>query len=154
MAARIDRKVILYYTQKINQNREFGQRNKILRCKKNHRNMVRKFESQYMKRKLRLIALLSLVLNVLKERTLWMHRRTDAWFLLEDKFYTDVQWYENFRVTKQTFDFVVNVIENDIKRKTTILRKPVSVQKSVAVTFYFLSSTAEYRTIANLFGVS
>ena len=91
--------------------------------------MVRKIESQYMKRKLRLIALLSLVLNVPKERTLWMHPRTDAWFLLTDKFYTDVQWYENFRVTKQTFDFVVNVIENDIKRKTTILRKPVSVQK-------------------------
>ena len=32
-----------------------------------------------------------------------MHPHTDAWFLLADKFYT------------KTFDFVVNVIENDVK---------------------------------------
>jgi hypothetical protein len=32
-----------------------------------------------------------------------MHPHTDAWFLLADKFYT------------KTFDFVVNVIDNDVK---------------------------------------
>lgn len=50
--------------------------------------------------------------------------------------------------------FVVNRIEVDIKRKTTVLREPLSVQKRVAITLYYLSSSAEYRTIANLFGVS
>lgn len=99
------------------------------------------------------VALL-LVLNVPRERSVWMHPRTDAWFLLADQFYTDTQWYENFRVTKQTFTFIVALIEDDIKRKTTVLREPISVQKRVAITFYFFSSTAEYRTIANLFGVS
>lgn len=100
------------------------------------------------------VALLLLVLNVPRERSVWMHPRTDAWFLLADQFYTDTQWYENFRVTKQTFTFIVALIEDDIKRKTTVLREPISVQKRVAITFYFFSSTAEYRTIANLFGVS
>lgn len=100
------------------------------------------------------VALLLLVLNVPRERSVWMHPRTDAWFLLAYQFYTDTQWYENFRVTKQTFTFIVALIEDDIKRKTTVLREPISVQKRVAITFYFFSSTAEYRTIANLFGVS
>jgi hypothetical protein len=47
MAAQIDRMVILYYTRKINKNREFGENREIKckRCKKNHRNMVRKIES-------------------------------------------------------------------------------------------------------------
>ena len=114
---------------------------------------VRKIESQHLKKKLRFIALMSLI-NVLRERTLWMHPRTDAWFLLADEFYTDVQWYENFRVSKETFNFVVSAIEDEVKRKTTILRQPISVQKRVGITFCYLSSTAEYRTIQNVFGVS
>jgi hypothetical protein len=101
MAAQIDRMVILYYTRKINKNREFGENRgiKCKRCKKNHRNRSEKLKATAIN------SLLSLVLNVTKERTLWMHPHTDAWFLLADKFYT------------KTFDFVhvVNVIENDVK---------------------------------------
>ncbi len=45
------------------------------------------------------IGLFLLILNVPRERSLWMHPRTDAWFRLADEHFTERQWYENFRVT-------------------------------------------------------
>ena len=144
--------MLYFYRRKAHTSETRGRHS--LKCIVKHKKNVRKIESQHLKKKLRFIALMSLIINVPRERTLWMHPRTDAWFLLADEFYTDVQWYENFRVSKETFNFVVSAIEDEVKRKTTILRQPISVQKRVAITFYYLSSTAEYRTIANLFGVS
>ena len=34
------------------------------------------------------------------------------------------------------------------------MRDPVTVKRRLALTLYYLSETAEYRTVANLFGVS
>ena len=34
------------------------------------------------------------------------------------------------------------------------MRDPVTAKRRLAITLYYLSSTAEYRTVANLFGVS
>ena len=45
-------------------------------------------------------------------------------------------------------------IQDEIVRKDTPMRKAVSPRKRTAITLYYMSSTAEYRTIANLFGVS
>ena len=36
----------------------------------------------------------------------------------------------------------------------TVMRSAISAKRRLAITLYFLASTAEYRTIANLFGVS
>ena len=154
MAANALTTTMLYFYRRKDRNNVIRGRNNLGNCNLKHRRNVQKIETRHMKKKLRLITLMYFVINVPRERTLWMHPRTDAWFLLADEFYTDVQWYENFRVSKETFNFVVSVIEDEVKRKTTILRKPISLQKRVAMTLYFLSSTAEYRTIANLFGVS
>ena len=45
-------------------------------------------------------------------------------------------------------------IQDEIVRKDTPMRKAVSPRKRTAITLYYMSSSAEYRTIANLFGVS
>ena len=63
-----------------------------------------------------------------------------------DDAYNDELWYANFRVTKETFAFILGKIEQDIDHKNTHLHQ-------AAVTLYFLASTAEYHTIGNLFGV-
>ena len=68
--------------------------------------------------------------------------------------YDDGQWYDNFRVSRDTFQFICSQVRNSIRRKDTRLRKCVSVESRVAITLYYLSGTAELRTIANLFGVS
>ncbi len=66
----------------------------------------------------------------------------------------DELWCPNFRVTKETFAFILAKIEQDIHHKNTQLREAVSAKRRLAVTLYFLACTAEYRTIGNLFGVS
>ena len=58
----------------------------------------------------------------------------------------------NFRVTK-TFEFILDKIQREISRKITPMRDPVTAKRRLALTLYYLSSTAEYRTVANLFGV-
>ena len=87
-------------------------------------------------------------------RTLWTQPRSPVWFEMVDELYNDELWYDNFRVTKGTFVYILNKIEGDISRQNTHLRQAVSAKKRLAMTLYYIASTAEYRTIGNLFGVS
>ena len=68
--------------------------------------------------------------------------------------FTDDQWYENFRVTKGTFAFILSKVNEEISHKDTVMPNAVPAKIRLAITLYFLASTAEYKTIANLFGVS
>ena len=68
--------------------------------------------------------------------------------------YDDDLWYTNFRVSKNTFEYLLNMIRNDIYRADTTMRSAIPPKRCLALTLYFLVSTAEYRTIGNLFGVS
>ena len=89
-----------------------------------------------------------------RERGIWMRPRTDAWFVMVDISLDDQTWYANFRVSRHTFQFILDQIEDDIVHENTRLRKAVSPRCRLAMALYYLASTAEYRTIANLFGVS
>jgi hypothetical protein len=71
-----------------------------------------------------------------------------------DDTYNDELWYANFRVMKETFTFILRKVEPEIAHENTHLREAVSAKRRLAVTLYYLASTAEYRTIGNLFGVS
>ena len=68
--------------------------------------------------------------------------------------YNEELWYANFRITKGTFRFLLDSIGEEIYHPDTVMRSSILTQRRLALTLYFLASTAEYRTIANLFGVS
>jgi hypothetical protein len=68
--------------------------------------------------------------------------------------FNDKQWYENFRVTKDTFEFILVEVSQDITRKDTIMSKAIPPKHRLALILYYLASTVEYRTVSNLFGVS
>ena len=95
-----------------------------------------------------------LVCNVYVDRSCWMVERSNVWFEMVERTFTDKEWYNNFRLSKETFEYIVSEIENEITRKDTRMRKAIPSRKRVAIALYYLGSTAEYRTIANLFGVS
>ena len=117
----------------------------------------RAFDNCYMRKlqkKKKIQFLLCALAKCYRERSLWTHLRTDAWFVMAFATYDDRQWYDNFRVSRDTFQFICSQVRNSIRRNNTRLRKCVSVESRVAITLYYLSSTAELRTIANLFGVS
>ena len=89
-----------------------------------------------------------------RDRSLWMHPRSFTWIEMVEQTYNEELWYANFRVTKDTFTFLLNSIGREIYHADTRLRCAISIERRLALTLYFLASTAEYRTIANLFGVS
>lgn len=87
-------------------------------------------------------------------RETWMRPHSLAWFDMVEELFTEEQWYSNFRVTKGTFTYILQEIQGYISRQDTLMRRAVTAERRLALTLYFLASTAEYRTIANLFGVS
>ena len=71
-----------------------------------------------------------------------------------DGLFGDDLWYANFRVNRETFKFILVKVQRDICHNSTQMRDAVSAKRQLALTLYYLASTAEYRTIGNLFGVS
>jgi len=58
----------------------------------------------------------------------------------------DLFFKESFRMERPTFDMLVSRLD--------ILRKKDSTDKRIAIALYTLGSTAEYRAVGRLFGVS
>ena len=106
------------------------------------------------RRMYRLLFILSVLACTSIERRFWTLPRSGQWFEIMETAFTEKEWYDNFRVFKSTFEYIVGEIQDEIFRKDTPMRKAVSPRKRTAITLYYMSSTAEYRTIANLFGVS
>ena len=88
------------------------------------------------------------------DRSVWSLRRSSEWLYMAETAFTDKQWYENFRVSRETFQYIVSEVIHDIRRQDTMFRKAVCPSTKVAILLFYLGSIAEYRTIANLFGVS
>lgn len=117
-------------------------------------NQLYRFVRNVEQRKKKFIQALLSCVNIPRYKDLWMHERSMVWFDMVEESFTDEQWYENFRVRKETFVFILNEILLDITYRDTTMRKAISPKRRLALTFYYLASTAEYRTISNLFGVS
>ena len=94
-----------------------------------------------------------MAINTPRIKAEWMYPRSFG-FDLVDKDYDDELWYANFRVTRKTFDFVLSAAKNDLLHEDTVMGLAISTKQRLAITLYFFASTAEYKTIGNLFGVS
>uniref|UniRef100_A0A3Q2XUA1 DDE Tnp4 domain-containing protein n=1 Tax=Hippocampus comes TaxID=109280 RepID=A0A3Q2XUA1_HIPCM len=57
-------------------------------------------------------------------------------------------------MSKEAFRYVCEKLRPSLSRVTTTMRKPVSVEKRVAITLWKLATNACYRTIGHLFGVA
>lgn len=91
-----------------------------------------------------------------KWRRFWIRPgRTSTWW---DNFVCGIvveeEWKENFRMSKPTFDKLCHDLCPLIERKETIMRSPVSVEKQVALTLYYLSDEGRLRKVSNAFGLS
>ena len=71
-----------------------------------------------------------------------MRPRSFAWFEMAETHFTDDQWYENFRVTKGTFTFLLSKVNEDISRMDTVMRKAISGK----VILCFLSDEGHIRS--------
>lgn len=91
-----------------------------------------------------------------RKRLYWTRPgRTSAWW---DNFITDQvvpeEWKENFRMSKENFMRLCQQIRPFIEKESTHMREPISVEKQIAVTLYYLMDEGRYRKVANAFGIS
>ena len=77
-----------------------------------------------------------------------------TWFEVVTDAFNAEQWYQSFHVTTVTFIFLLGEIRGDIFHLNTRMRKAVAPERCLALSLYYLASTAEYRIVAHLFHVS
>ena len=81
--------------------------------------------------------------------------RTSAWWdNIIDNVTVASEWKENFRMSLPTFMELCEDLRPLLKRKSTRMRRPISVETQMAVTLYYLSDEGRYRKVANAFGIS
>ena len=91
----------------------------------------------------------------MKSRNGEKKKRSSDWYdRIVLQTFTDEQWVENFRITRQTFNKVCRVLEPDLSSMENTVRDALAVQKQVVLMIYWLATPTEYRTIGNLFGVA
>ena len=88
-------------------------------------------------------------------RQIWCKSRSQTWWdLIVEKSFTSVDWVKNFRMSKQTFNFLCRELHPFLCKEDTNLRKAISVRKRGAIALWRLATNTDYRTIGHLFGVS
>jgi hypothetical protein len=103
----------------------FFQQIKAKRQANTHGSIIRKSNTNFfdilfgkLARKRRVKYISTLQANQYRERD---HARTDAWFIM-----VDIPLDANFRLSRHTFQFILDQIEDDIVHENTRLRKAVS----------------------------
>ena len=92
--------------------------------------------------------------NIRGRRTCWVKKgRTSAWW---DKFLNnevmDSDWLENFRMSKTSFEKLVNILRPYLGKQVARMRKPISTEGQIAL--YYSIDEARYRKTTNSFGMS
>ena len=67
--------------------------------------------------------------------------------------FRDDQWMENFRITKATFEILCDDLCPSFPDQARSVQEQLQLNHRVAIAVYLMAFFAEYRTIANLFGV-
>ncbi|GAB1608209.1 hypothetical protein Ahia01_001105100, partial [Argonauta hians] len=97
----------------------------------------------------------TLLLEPSVNRVSWTKDRYSYWWdhIVQNTF-SSQDWIENFRMSKQTFEYLCSCIRPDIENSIPFPVGDLPVEKWVAVTIYILSSGCDYRIAENMFGVA
>lgn len=88
-----------------------------------------------------------------RERHVWSHPRAQSWYEETLPHFPESVFRENFRLNRCTFRYIVSVCKSMVRQDTN-MRRAIPLEKRVAIGLYRLATSAEDRTVANLFGVS
>ena len=87
-----------------------------------HLKAIREIKRRGQKKRWIFVAMMQAVVRSFRERRLWMRPSNQMWFDIADTQFDDHQWYENFRISRDTLQFILNEIEGDIMRRDTTMR--------------------------------
>ena len=82
-----------------------------------------------------------------RRRVVWVYPRPQGWF--EEMYRNTVMfllWKNDLRVSKETFDYICQLIGPYLSMQTTRLRKAIPLNKSVGIALWKLGTGNSYRT--------
>lgn len=89
-----------------------------------------------------------------KEPRMWVRdRRHGEVFMQTVDAFQDEQWMTHFRMSRTTFEYILEKLRPALTRQTTNYRKPVEPRRRLALAIWWYATPGEYRTISCLFGV-
>ena len=65
----------------------------------------------------------------------------------------DSQWKEHFRMSRETFDFLVDELRPALEKQATNFKQPIHYKRRLAAVLWWFATPAKYRTISTLFGI-
>ena len=91
--------------------------------------------------------------NYVKEIA-WAFERPQFWFEhMVLSHYENNMWQEHFRISRQTFRFVCDLVRPHLGRQDTNMRRAIPVEKGVAVALWRLATGNSYWSTGLVFGV-
>ena len=97
-------------------------------------------------RRKRLILLQIALRKTRRVRPAWSWPRNQFWFetLLNGNF-VEEWWKENFRISRRTFEYILQLVGPDLAKKDTRLRECIPINKRVAVALWRLVYNLHFR---------
>lgn len=89
-----------------------------------------------------------------RNRHVWVRNRSSEhnfWSSVE--LFDDDEWKAQFRVSRATFDYLLEQVGPVIERRRTNFRVPIEPQRRLAIALWWLAGAGEYRTVSMMFGV-
>ncbi|XP_018534971.1 uncharacterized protein LOC108885223 isoform X2 [Lates calcarifer] len=112
---------------------------------------------QYLRRRRAfLLSSIAAALSLLSStsRLVWVRTRSTGQNLWEAaEAFDDEEWKAQFRVSRATFDYLVELIGSAIKRRRTNYRVPIEPRRRLAIALWWFARSGEYRSIADMFCV-
>ena len=89
-----------------------------------------------------------------RRRRAWLWPRPQNWFrsLLANPA-LNFLWKEHFRVTRETFEYLCDLVRVNLQKQHTRFRSPVSVQERVGLALWRLATGNSYRSCGLQFGL-
>uniref|UniRef100_UPI00358E9383 uncharacterized protein isoform X1 n=1 Tax=Myxine glutinosa TaxID=7769 RepID=UPI00358E9383 len=111
------------------------------------------YESMEKRRRLHMNKAVHAFVHAQRTHSLWTHLTSSDWWDRVACNFTDAQWVENFRMSRETFDYICHNLTPVLQRSDTRFRLCIPVRKRVAVALWKLATNAKYRSVGHLFGV-
>lgn len=84
--------------------------------------------------------------------SVWTRNRVFEWWDVIVPGFTNTQWLENFRMSKEKFTYLCNKLHPAMERQHAHFCLCVPLKKRVAIALWKLASVSEYRSVGHLFG--